>query len=94
MPSGVLDMAIIYGYNRGMIEVGMAEGKNQFLKLIRKVEAGERIVITRHGVPVAQLAPPPAQPGKARLGEMRGRIRLLPGWDAPIDPDLFLAGEL
>jgi prevent-host-death family protein len=87
-------MAIIYGYNKSMIEVGMAEGKNQFLKLIRRVEAGERIVITRHGVPVAQLTPPPARTGKARLGEMRDRIRLLPGWDAPIDPGSFLEGKL
>jgi prevent-host-death family protein len=77
-----------------MVTVGMAEGKNQFLRLIRRVEAGERILITRHGVPVAQLAPPPAPTGKARLGAMRGRIRLLPGWDAPIDPDDFLEGRL
>src|SRR5277367_6694527 len=27
----------------------------------------------------------PATPGKVRLGTMRGRIRFLPGWDAPID---------
>jgi prevent-host-death family protein len=77
-----------------MKTVGMAEGKSQFLKLIRRVEAGERIVITRHGVPVAQLAPPPAQTGKARLGEMRGRVHFLPGWDAPVDPDAFLEGGL
>jgi len=25
---------------------------------------------------------------------MRGRIRLLPGWDAPIDLDRFLDGEI
>ena len=77
-----------------METVGMAEGKNQFLKLIRRVEAGERILITRHGVPVAQLAPPPAPTGKPRLGAMRDRIHLLPGWDAPIDPDAFLEGRL
>ncbi len=76
-----------------MVTVGMAEGKNQFLKLIRQVEAGERILITRHGVPVAQLAPPPVQTGKARLGGMRNRIHLLPGWDAPVDPDSFFEGK-
>lgn len=77
-----------------MDTVGIAEGKNGFLKLIRRVEAGERIVITRHGVPVAQIAPPPPPLGKARLGEMRGRIRFLPGWDQPIDPEHFLEGEV
>ena len=87
-------MAINYGYNLIMETVGMAEGKNQFLKLIRRVEAGERILITRHGVPVAQLAPPPVPTGKARLGAMRGRIQLLPGWDPPVEPDAFFEGQL
>jgi prevent-host-death family protein len=77
-----------------METVGIAEGKNDFLRLIRRVEAGERIVITRHGVPVAQLVPPPSPAGQARLGEMRNRIRLLPGWDKPIDPEPFFEGEL
>ena len=86
-------MDIIYGYNCIMKTVGMAEGKNDFLKLIRIVEGGEHVLITRHGVPVAQIAPPPPAQ-KARLGGMRGRIRLLPGWDEPIDPDGFLEGEL
>jgi prevent-host-death family protein len=77
-----------------MVTVGMAEGKSQFLELVRTAEAGERIVITRHGVPVAQLAPPPPAPGKARLGGMRGRIHLHPGWDEPIDPERFFKGDI
>jgi prevent-host-death family protein len=77
-----------------MMTVSTAAAKNRLPELIRAVEAGERIVITRHGKPVAQLAPPPTEAHQARLGEMAGRIRLLPGWDAPIDPDGFLEGEL
>jgi antitoxin (DNA-binding transcriptional repressor) of toxin-antitoxin stability system len=53
------------------------------------------VVITRHGKPVAQLAPPPPERRpQARLGGMKDRIKLLPGWDAPIDPDRFLEGDL
>jgi prevent-host-death family protein len=87
-------MAIIYVYNLIMKTVGMADGKNDFLKLIRLVEGGERVLITRHGVPVAQITPPPPPAQKARLGGMRDRIRLLPGWDEPIDLDGFLEGQL
>jgi addiction module HigA family antidote len=36
----------------------------------------------------------PATRGRARLGAMRGRIRLLPGWAAPIDLDRLLSGDL
>jgi prevent-host-death family protein len=77
-------MAIIYGYNILMMQVGTAEAKNRLTELIRAVGAGEQIVITRHGKPVAQLGPPPAKKRKVQLGTMRGRVRLLPGWDEPI----------
>lgn len=86
-------MAIIRGYNRAM-DVSIAEAKNRLPELIRAVEQGERVVITRHGKPVAQILAAPAERRQVRLGGMKDRIRFLPGWDAPVDPDRFLAGEL
>ncbi len=38
-----------------MITVGAFEAKTKFSALLDKVEAGEDIVITRHGKPVARL---------------------------------------
>ena len=84
-------MAIMSGM-RLATKVSIADGKNRFPELIRAVEDGEEITITRHGRPVARIAPPRRR--KARLGGMKDRIRLLPGWNAPIDPDRFLEGEL
>lgn len=77
-----------------MLTVGIAEAKNRLPELIRAMEAGERVVITRHGAPVAQIASPPPRSHRPKLGAMRDRVRLLPGWDAPIDPDRFLEGGL
>ena len=75
--------------------MAIADAKNRLPQLIRAVEDGERVVITRHGKPVAQLAPPPPERRRqARLGGMKDRIVLLPGWDAPMDLDRFLQGEL
>ncbi|MGA3080445.1 MAG: type II toxin-antitoxin system prevent-host-death family antitoxin [Terracidiphilus sp.] len=74
------------------MNVSTAEAKNRLTALIRIVEDGEQVVITRHGRPVAQIALPPADGRKARLGGMKGRIRLLPGWDAPITEE-ELIGE-
>jgi prevent-host-death family protein len=76
------------------MDVSIAEAKNRLPELIRAVEDGEKVVITRHGKPVAQIAPPPPERRRVRLGGMKDRIRLLPGWDAPIDPDRFLEGDL
>jgi prevent-host-death family protein len=76
------------------MEISIAEAKNRLTELIRAVEGGERVVITRRGKPVAQLTPAPASRRKPRLGGMRDTIRLLPGWDTPVDLDRFLEGEV
>jgi prevent-host-death family protein len=75
------------------MDVSIAEAKNRLPELIRAVENGEQIVITRHGKPVAQLTPPPPERRKVRFGAMHGRIHLKPGWDDPIDLDKFLSGD-
>ncbi len=76
------------------MDVSIAEAKNRLTELIRAVEGGESVVITRHGKPVAQITPPPPARRKARFDGMKGRIKLLPGWDDPIDLDPFLEGDL
>ena len=76
------------------MDVSIAEAKNRLPELIRAFEEGEPVVITRHGKPVAQLAPPPPARREVRLGAMKDRIQLLPGWNDPIDLDGFLAGDL
>jgi prevent-host-death family protein len=76
------------------MDISTADAKNRLPQLIRAVEAGEEVIITRHGKPVAQLTPPPIARRKVTLGGMKGRIRLLPGWDAPIDLERFLEGDL
>ena len=76
------------------MDVSIAQAKNRLPELVRAVERGEKVVITRHGKPVAQIAPPPRERRKVQWGSMRDQIKLLPGWDDPIDLDRFLAGDL
>jgi antitoxin (DNA-binding transcriptional repressor) of toxin-antitoxin stability system len=76
------------------MEYSTGDAKNRFTELLRAVERGEHVVITRHGRPVAQLTLPPESGRKARLGGMKERIRLLPGWNDPVDPDRFMDGSL
>jgi len=40
-----------------MDSIGAFEAKTQFSHLLERVAGGERITITRHGVPVARLVP-------------------------------------
>jgi prevent-host-death family protein len=40
------------------VEVGAFEAKTQLSKLLELVRKGERVIITKHGVPIAQLMSP------------------------------------
>jgi len=65
-----------------METVGAYEAKTHLSKLLERVARGERITITRHGVPVAVLQPP--EPGQNKetkavieqLKEFRRKNRL------------------
>jgi prevent-host-death family protein len=56
------------------IEVGAFEAKTQLSKLLELVRRGERVIITKHGVPVAELVPPgpgPAADPSAIFDELK-----------------------
>jgi antitoxin (DNA-binding transcriptional repressor) of toxin-antitoxin stability system len=88
-----LSIAIFIGYTEVEMDVSVADAKNRLSELLRSVEEGEEIVITRNGKPIAQLTQPPAHRRVVRFGTMRGQITLKPGWDEPIDIDRFLSGD-
>jgi prevent-host-death family protein len=59
-----------------MITVGAYEAKTHLSELLDKVEAGEHVTITRHGVPVAVLGPV-GEPDRQRVREAIRKIREL-----------------
>ena len=75
------------------MDVSIAEAKNRLPELIRAMEDGEQVVITRHGKPVAELAPVPLERRRIRWGAMRDRVKLLPGWDDPVTEEELLGGR-
>ncbi len=65
-----------------MTEVGAYEAKTHLSQLLDRVARGERVVITKHGVPMAVLAPvgPQTDPERvaAELRRFRKRRKLKP----------------
>lgn len=47
-----------------MVTVGSYEAKTHLPELLRRVEEGEQVTITRHGRPVALLIPAPGVPDR------------------------------
>lgn len=59
-----------------MTEIGAFEAKNKLSELLDRVERGERVVITRHGKPVAEMIPAAAKDvRRQRAVEASRRIR-------------------
>jgi prevent-host-death family protein len=57
-------------------EVGAFEAKTHLSELLEKVRRGDRVVITRRGVPVAVLVPPAEAKGR-HVAEVIDKIREL-----------------
>jgi prevent-host-death family protein len=70
-----------------MVQVNMHEAKTRLSQLVELVEEGERVVIARGGVPVAELVPHRAAARTRRGGQWKGRARIAADFDAPM-PEL------
>jgi prevent-host-death family protein len=64
-------------------QVNVYEAKTQLSKLLAQVEAGDEIVIARHGKPVARLVPLQRTAIPRQLGSLRGKIWVSPNFDEP-----------
>ena len=69
------------------MNVSVAEAKEQLADLIKAVQEGGKVLIVDEGKPVAELAPAPEAPPRKQVvfDGMKDRIKLLPGWDDPMD---------
>jgi prevent-host-death family protein len=68
--------------------INVHEAKTTLSKLLRRVQAGEEIVIAKNGHPVARLVPIADAPPKRGLGFAAGRIHIARDFDAPLPADL------
>jgi prevent-host-death family protein len=54
------------------MQVTVSEAKGQLAELVRRAEAGDEVVLTRHGHPVVRLTP--IKPAQRTLGERKAAI--------------------
>jgi prevent-host-death family protein len=72
-----------------MVEVNVHEAKTHLSRLLMRVEAGEEVLISRAGRPLARLVPvePPRTP---RVPDRdRGKGRIADDFDAPLPARLL-----
>lgn len=80
------------------MRVSVTEAKGQLTELVRRAEAGDEVILTRHGHPAVRLVPiktvPDTKARRALLEAARtsGVLRATPGPSAARSQD-FLYGE-
>lgn len=68
------------------MQASVHEAKSNLSRLLEAVARGERVIITRHGIPAAELIP--ARKTAFRLGGLRAQVGAPPeGFFAPLDGD-------
>ena len=63
----------------------MYEAKTRLSELVEKARRGEKIVLMNRGEPVAMIVPLQRPRHMRKLGFLKGKGRLLAGWDKPIE---------
>lgn len=76
-----------------MVEVSVHEAKTHLSRLLRRVLAGEEIVIARSGKPIARIVPLDRETTRPELGKDVGRFDVPADFDAPLPEEVLEAFE-
>jgi prevent-host-death family protein len=63
------------------IVVGIHEAKTNFSKLVKRVEAGDEVIVKSFDRPVAKLVPYAPAKADRKPGLLAGQITIKPGFD-------------
>lgn len=69
---------------RNPTTVNIHEAKTHLSKLLKRVQAGERIVIANAGKPVAVIEAFVERPKRRPLGMDKGKVFIHDNWDDPL----------
>jgi len=72
-----------------MTQINIHDAKTHFSKLLKRIEAGEEVIIARGGKPVAKLVPLDDAPRRREFGRDKGTMWIADDFDAPLPDDLL-----
>jgi prevent-host-death family protein len=76
-----------------MTVVNIYDAKTQLSRLIEEAAAGHDVVIARGGKPVARLTRLDAPKRQLKFGVLKGKIRIMDDFDAPLPGDVLAQFE-
>ena len=76
-----------------MIKVNVHEAKTQLSRLLARVSAGEEVVISKSGKPMARLVPWDNEKKNRVPGLDKGLVNVPEDFDAPLSPEVLATFE-
>jgi prevent-host-death family protein len=67
------------------MNITVSEAKAHFAELLKRAEAGETVIVTRHGKPVARIEGIEVPKTLPRIGALKGQIEIADDFDAPLE---------
>ena len=61
------------------------QAKTKLSQLINEALSGKQVILMNRGEPVAMVVPIPKPSRRRKLGFLKGKVKLLRGWDVPIE---------
>jgi prevent-host-death family protein len=68
--------------------VNIHEAKTHLSRILRAVEKGKEVIITRNGDPVARLSPIEGTPRDRHFGELKGQIVVPDNFNDPLPEEI------
>ncbi len=66
------------------MEYTVHQAKTNLSKILKEVEAGKEVTISRGKKPVAKIVPIAPEPQKRKFGLMKGKFKILPSFFDPM----------
>lgn len=73
--------------------VNIHEAKTHLSRLVDEVATGKEVIIARAGKPIARLVPMAAAVKKKNLGLLKGKIKIIGDFNAPLPDDVLATFE-
>ena len=67
------------------VTYNMYEAKTKLSQLVSEALSGKQVILMNRGQPVAMVVPIPKPRTPRKLGFLKGKLKLMKGWDAPLE---------